>query len=191
MTIITRHVLGILHWRLLERIRKLTIVICLLAFAALSLPAGVQAAIFPGTDMAVEQKKQNAIALLQNSRLEEAYAAFMQLLREIPDDDAVNLGITAAAMGSKRYTQALLACERLLAKYPQDSALRVQLAKIYLALNEPESARLELARAFPTSLLPMRSRRCRPADPAGSTWAGSAPASFTTATPTRGQIPIC
>lgn len=105
------------------------------------------AAVRPGVDMALEQKKQNAIVLLQNQKHEDAYAAFMRLLREIPDDEDVNMGIALSASATKRHAQALMAYERLLLKHPQDARLRIEVAKVYLALDEPESARLELAKA--------------------------------------------
>lgn len=105
------------------------------------------AALLPGADMAIGQKKQEAVTLLQDGRHDEAYGVFMQLLREDPEDADVNMGIAISAYATQRYAQSLMAYERLLAKYPHDSNLRVQIARVYVALDEPESARLELAKA--------------------------------------------
>ena len=98
-------------------------------------------------DVAIGQKKQSAITELQSGQTALAYDSFMSLLREIPDDDDVNMGIAISAYKLKRYAQSLLAYERLIAKYPRDAGLRVQIARVYVALEEPESARLELQKA--------------------------------------------
>lgn len=92
----------------------------------------------------IEQKKQVASSLLHQQLYNEATDAFLSILRDDPDSDEVNVGILIAAYNAKRYSHALLACERLLSKYPNDSGLRLQLARIYVALGESESARRAL-----------------------------------------------
>lgn len=119
---------------------------------ALSLPqaGGAPAALaatLPGEAMAVEQQKQSAVALLKGKKYQEAYDVFMRLLREDPEDPDVNMGIAISAYNTENYAQALLAYERLLAQFPQDGSLRLGIARVYVALDEPESARLELEKA--------------------------------------------
>lgn len=87
--------------------------------------------------------------MLHKGLYDDATDAFIGLLREEPDSDEINVGFLVAAFQAKRYTHALLACERLLGKYPQDTGLRLQLAIIYMALGERKSARMELRKAKP------------------------------------------
>ena len=105
-------------------------------------------------DMAVAQQKQVAKTLLQNKDYEGAYNAFMNVLRTAPDDDDVNFGILVAAYELKKYSQAMMAAERLVDKYPSDARLRIHMARIYIAMGEKESAKAELqqARAFDPSI---------------------------------------
>lgn len=92
-------------------------------------------------ETAIEQKKILASSLLHNGLYADATDAFLSILRDEPDSDEVNVGLMVAAYKAKLYSHALFACERLLAKYPNDANLRVQLATIYVALGEAESAR--------------------------------------------------
>lgn len=95
-------------------------------------------------DTVIEQKKTLASSLLHQGLYVEATDAFLSILRDDPDSDEVNVGLMVAAYKGKQYSHALFACERLLAKYPNDINLRIQLATIYVALGEPASARQAL-----------------------------------------------
>ncbi|CAK7070264.1 MAG: hypothetical protein DELT_01838 [Desulfovibrio sp.] len=120
---------------------------CVFMAAVLFFPQTARASMLPGADMAIGQKKQTAITQFQSGHYAQAYDTFMQLLREVPDDDDVNMGIAVSAYKLKNYPQSLMAYERLIAKYQKDARLRVQVARVYVALGEPESARLELRKA--------------------------------------------
>ncbi|MDR2573174.1 MAG: translation initiation factor IF-2 [Desulfovibrio sp.] len=64
----------------------------------------------------------------------------MRLLRENPDDDAVNLGLARSATGAKRFNLAVIAYETLLEKYPGEAGLYGELAHVYMLLGDRESA---------------------------------------------------
>ena len=88
-----------------------------------------------------------AAALLASGKTDEAYGAYMALLREDPENYAVNLGLARAALASNRPHHAIMAYDRLLAKYPGDAALWRGMAEAYAAAGDGERAELCLARA--------------------------------------------
>lgn len=57
--------------------------------------------------------KDTAYRLYNESQYVESYTQYMYLLREDPVDVEVNLGLARAAMAAGKYTQAVLAYERL------------------------------------------------------------------------------
>jgi tetratricopeptide (TPR) repeat protein len=78
---------------------------------------------------------------------EETFAAYMAMLRADPSSDEANLGLARAAMASGRFHHAIMAYERMLAKYPGDDSLWRDLADAYRAAGDEETARWCLARA--------------------------------------------
>jgi hypothetical protein len=71
----------------------------------------------------------------------------MALLREDPESDAVNLGLARASIASHRPHHAIMAYDRLLAKYPNDGSLWRWMADAYTAAGDGERAAMCLARA--------------------------------------------
>lgn len=88
--------------------------------------------------------RQEALNLLQRKNFEAAYGAYMNLLRDNPEDDEVNYGLAYAALGSGRLPQALLAFERLSDRHPADAVLHVRLAETHIRLQDVDAARREL-----------------------------------------------
>ena len=95
---------------------------------------------------AVEQGKAEAATLLQQGKAAEAYELYSSLLREAPEDDAINLGLARSAMAASRPNQALMAYLRLLEKYPKEAALHKEIAQAYMALGDREKAEQHLTR---------------------------------------------
>jgi hypothetical protein len=85
---------------------------------------------------------------------EATYRAYMARLRENPDDPETNLGLARAAMAAKRPHQAIMAYERLLAKFPDDPAVWRELAAVYSSIGDDEMARRCLARGDSTAGIP-------------------------------------
>ncbi|MDR1133821.1 MAG: tetratricopeptide repeat protein, partial [Synergistaceae bacterium] len=89
---------------------------------------------------------ERAAELLGRGQAEEAYRIYSALLREFPEDGAVNLGLARSAMAANRPHQAIMAYERLIAKYPGELALYREIAAAYMAVGDPETAKRYLAR---------------------------------------------
>jgi hypothetical protein len=83
---------------------------------------------------------EDAAALLAEGRAEEAYRAYLALLRADPGDAAVNLGLARAALASGHPHQAVMAYERVLAIYPEDVSLWRELAGVYESYGDAEMA---------------------------------------------------
>ncbi len=115
----------------------------------------------PALDLALDQGRAQAKTFLNKGRYEEAYQLYMRLLREEPDNDETNYGLALAAVRTRRYSQALLAFERLADRYPADANLCRSLADTYLRLDDKESARreLNLARQYDPTLTDTRIAR--------------------------------
>jgi Putative Zn-dependent protease, contains TPR repeats len=110
-----------------------------------SVPPSVADETSPTRRTAVESGKEEAASLLRAGKYAEAYVLYMRLLREIPDDGDVNLGLAGAAMRSGRYNQAVMAYERLVDKYPKVAPFYEGLAGAYMALNDRAGAEQALA----------------------------------------------
>lgn len=91
--------------------------------------------------------REQALDRLRRKDFEAAFHAYMNLLRENPEDDEVNYGLAYAALGSDRYPQALLAFERLSDRHPADAELHVRLAEMHIRLRDADAARRELEAA--------------------------------------------
>jgi tetratricopeptide (TPR) repeat protein len=94
----------------------------------------------PARRVAVDSAKAEAAALLKKGDAAGAYDLYMRLLRENPDDDAVNLGLARSATRAKRFNLAVIAYETLLEKYPREAGLYGELAHVYMMLGDRESA---------------------------------------------------
>ena len=90
--------------------------------------------------VALDAAKADAAALLEKGQTGRAYDLYMRLLREDPDDTSVNLGLARAAVGTARFSQAVIAYETLLEKYPKEAGLYGELAHVYMLLGDRESA---------------------------------------------------
>ena len=115
-------------------------------FAVSMLFSGTALAALPGEAGAIETAKANAATLLAKGKYSDAYDAYMRLLREDPEDDAVNLGLARAATLYGRHNQAIMAYERLVEKYPRETALYKEMANSFMALGDRVSAERALAR---------------------------------------------
>jgi tetratricopeptide (TPR) repeat protein len=82
---------------------------------------------------------------VETENAQAAYSAYMARLRADPDDTETNLGLARAAMAANRPHQAIMAYERLLAKFPDDSAIWRELAAVYSSIGDGEMARRCLA----------------------------------------------
>lgn len=100
-----------------------------------------------GVTAAMEQAKDQAAAFLRQGNAAEAYRMYSRLLREDPEDDAINLGLARAALAAQRLPQALFSLERLVDRHPADTALRLELVRLYLRAGDQASARAEMEQA--------------------------------------------
>ncbi len=87
--------------------------------------------------------KSEAKTLLGQQRGDEAYAAYMLLLRKAPEDDEIILGLARAALLANRPSQAIFAYETLTRRYPDHAGLRRELARAYESLKFFEAAHHE------------------------------------------------
>lgn len=114
--------------------------VALFFLVLLSVPPALADDNSPARRTAVESGKEEAAFLLRSGKAREAYGLYMRLLRETPDDDDVAIGLAGAAMQSGRYNQAVMAFERLVAKYPLVAPFYEGLAGAYMALNDRTGA---------------------------------------------------
>jgi len=119
----------------------------LLLLSALAIPAlsagpapSPSSTIDPARLSAQNQAKAEAATLLEKGEAAKAYELYMRLVRSVPDDDEVNLGLARAAVKAKRWNQAVMAYETLLEKYPQEAGLYGELAHVYMLLGDREAA---------------------------------------------------
>lgn len=104
-------------------------VLFLAAFAPKSFAASPAATSSnPAVMGAIDQAKAEAATLLEQRKGKEAYELYSRLLREAPDDDAINLGFARAAILAQKPGHAVMAYERLLIKYPNEPTLHRELA---------------------------------------------------------------
>jgi hypothetical protein len=94
---------------------------------------------------AAEQRKAEAASLLQKGDGAGAYDLYRLLAREYPEDDVVLLGLARAAVAARRWNQAVLAYEMLLARHPGDTGLYGELANIYMMIGDRAAAERSLA----------------------------------------------
>lgn len=93
----------------------------------------------------VAEQKSRAANLLQAGKSREAYAAFMDLLRQEPEDFEINLGLARSAALNGKHNHALLAYERLVEAVPDNAVLRLEYANQLLAAGRHEQAAEQLA----------------------------------------------
>lgn len=94
----------------------------------------------------IEQSVDEGSSLLKAGKADEAYELFSRLLREDPENDAVNIGLARAAIAANRPNQALMAYLRLLEKHPNNPGLHQEIAQAYMALGDNARAELHLHR---------------------------------------------
>ncbi|MDR1471966.1 MAG: carbohydrate porin [Synergistaceae bacterium] len=87
-----------------------------------------------------------AAELLLAGRAEEAYPIYLALLREDPGSDEVNFGLARASASSSRPYQAIMAYERLIAKYPAEFRLYREIANAYMSIGDSDMATRYLSR---------------------------------------------
>ncbi len=117
-----------------------------LLFAAcfcLLLAAAPVAAAVPDLDSG----KERAGLLVEKKDYAAAYALYMDLLREYPDDPDVNLGLARAASLAGRNNHALMAYERLIAAVPEHAGLRMEFAQLLVRMGDSEGAKREMNEA--------------------------------------------
>ncbi len=100
----------------------------------------------PATHSSIHQSKAQAAQLLEQGSIAAAYAAYGKLLRAEPQDDLINLGYARAALRHGKAGQAVMAYERLLAKYPTEPVLLQELATALQQQNDGQRAVMELAK---------------------------------------------
>lgn len=92
----------------------------------------------------VQSLVERAKAALKAGDRESAWPLLMRLVRETPEDATVNVVLGQVAFETKRWTQAIMAYERLSMRYPSDVRWRIALARVYDAMGETASAQREL-----------------------------------------------
>jgi tetratricopeptide (TPR) repeat protein len=88
----------------------------------------------------LEQRYAKAISAHQSGRLAEAEALYGQILKEVPQADAVLTNMAALQYGKGNYDQALRFVERALKVNPLNPDAVVNHASILVALNKKEEA---------------------------------------------------
>lgn len=96
-------------------------------------------------NQALDQRLKPGIALFENGQYSEAYTAFMAVFGQDPENAQVNFYLGLAAMGLGDYENACLAFERTLMAEPDMGRARLELARAYLKLGLPDTARSYLA----------------------------------------------
>jgi tetratricopeptide (TPR) repeat protein len=124
---------------MLHKLFLLTFFLALYSTPALAAPDS------PAQRGALGQMKIEAAELLRQGDGEAANELYRRLIRELPQDDEVLLGLARSATGVRRWNQAVMAYEILLEKYPQLAGLYSELAHVYMLLGEREAAERSLA----------------------------------------------
>jgi tetratricopeptide (TPR) repeat protein len=111
----------------------------LLTAFALSFNAAVYAAGNPQYK-SVEEGVSIGKKYLNEKKYEQAYNLFLELLMKAPDNDTVNISFARAAALTKRPNQAIMAYERLIAKYPGNIDFQKEMAQAYIAIGDNTTA---------------------------------------------------
>ncbi|SHN59133.1 surface lipoprotein assembly modifier [Desulfovibrio litoralis] len=114
----------------------------LLCICLILLPVTVFADVTAFQEGGIEQTKAQAVTLLQQNKVAEAYELYKRLFRIAPDDEEISLGLARSAGLNKQPHQALMVYEQLLEKYPTDTALNLEIAQIYKSLGDEENAKI-------------------------------------------------
>ncbi len=88
-----------------------------------------------------------AEALVQQAQYTDAFEAFMELVREYPDDFSVNLGAARTAVLANKLPIAHMFYQRLVTTLPDNAVLRVELATLLERMGQHEQAEAELTEA--------------------------------------------
>lgn len=96
----------------------------------------------------------DAMRMLNNNDAAGAYGMLKPEERARAGDPDFDYALGLAAIDSGRPTEAVAAFERVLAVKPDHLQARAELGRAYIALNEPEAARRELATVRATDGLP-------------------------------------
>ncbi len=92
----------------------------------------------------VQALRARAVQAFNAGDYETAYPLLMKLLRETPEDAEVSVALGKTCFATQRWTQAIMAYERLSMRWPSDVRWRIALAQVYSAMGESESAQREL-----------------------------------------------
>ncbi len=111
-----------------------------------SLAASVPSSSSVPVQALLKQSISQAEALLEQGDYEKAYESYSRLLREEPESVLINLGYARAAVRTQRPGQAVMAYERLLAKFPEEPILLKELAYALSMQNDNQRAAMELAK---------------------------------------------
>ncbi|MDR2160559.1 MAG: hypothetical protein LBO77_00210 [Desulfovibrio sp.] len=114
---------------------------------------------------------------MEEGRFSEAFRTYIDLLREWPEDFAVNLGLARAARRAERYNHSLLAYERVISFAPENAVLRLEYAYLLQSLGRAEQAAGQLAEARrldPAIARGDLGRAVSALDSLTATWTGSA-----------------
>jgi len=107
-----------------------------------------------GTNGAQQTKTQQAVALLESNRVEEAYDILTEAYAEDPDDIQTTFMLGMASLKLGKNDEAISYFEAILKDNPELPRVRLELARAYAANGETRKARNEFSKVLETDLPP-------------------------------------
>lgn len=101
---------------------------------------------------AIKTEFEQAKALHDQARFDEAYAAFEQLWQKASSSWTVNFYLARCALELKRYDNAMAAFDRVLILNPEHTRTRLEMARLYYELGDFQMAQAELDAVLATPL---------------------------------------
>lgn len=135
------------HYLLTLAVRQARGLLCLLLLICILLPGATPAEAVASPPPGLAAEKSAALELLQQRRFSEAYAAYMALLRQQPDDFEVNLMLARSARLAGKPNHSRVAYERVIEARPEEAGLYLELADLLVQLGANEEARKNLGQA--------------------------------------------
>lgn len=117
----------------------LSVLVCMFCLTLLC-PLALADETDPSRLAILEQSKAEALTLLNQGEFQQAYELYIRLLREQPEDDAINLGLARSAAMAGHHYQAVMAYQRLIERYPNTPGLYSEIARSYIALGDRPTA---------------------------------------------------